>query len=256
MATITFKQYDSRWGRKNYNGSGTMSSDGCGPTACASIIYNVNTSITPWKCAQFMKKNGYAVRNAGTAWAGIPACLKYYGMKNVKNIPKMSDIFNEMSKDRRCAVFLFRGGSRGGITWTRGGHFLAVSGYKYKDSKHYFKMHDPGSRDHDGWYCYETQMRGLILQVWTCTYDVLLLIVPQSKLKKGSKGNDVVQLQNCLNVLIDAGLDTDGIFGDLTKKALIKWEESVGIPNATGTYGKKCKEIMTQKVNEYSSKVK
>lgn len=253
MATKTFKQYDSKWGRKNYNGSSTMSAAGCGPTSCACVIYNVNTRITPWTCAKYMKKNGYAVRNNGTAWSGIPACLKNFGMKNVKNIPKMSEIYKEMGKSNRCAVFLFRGGSKGGVTWTLGGHYLAVSGYKIKNSKHYFRMHDPGSRDHDGWYCYENTMKGLIAQVWTCSYDTKLE-APEPTLKKGSYGNKVVQLQDCLNKVGDMDLEPDGEFGELTEKGLKKWEKEVGIKNPTGVYGKKCYEIMVEKVKEYNEK--
>ena len=67
MASKTFKQYDSRWGSKNYNGSSTMAAAGCGPTACADLIYNIDPTITPWKTATYMKNHGYAIRNAGTA---------------------------------------------------------------------------------------------------------------------------------------------------------------------------------------------
>lgn len=51
MAGYTFKQYDSRWGKKNYNGSSTMAAAGCGPTSCACDIYAINPKITPWTTA-------------------------------------------------------------------------------------------------------------------------------------------------------------------------------------------------------------
>ena len=82
-------------------------------------------------------------------------------MKNVKEQSTMNDAFNVMAKGH-MAVILFRGGTRGGVTWTTGGHFLAATGYKVENGKHYLYMRDPGGRDHDGWYCYETTMRGLI----------------------------------------------------------------------------------------------
>ena len=82
-------------------------------------------------------------------------------MKNVKEQSTMNDAFKVMAKGH-MAVILFRGGTRGGITWTTGGHFLAATGYKVENGKHYLYMRDPGGRDHDGWYCYETTMRGLI----------------------------------------------------------------------------------------------
>lgn len=165
----TFKQYDSRWGKKNYNGSSTMAAAGCGPTSVAMIAYNMNTKINPWTVAQYMKKHGYAIRNAGTAWAGIPAALKYYGCQQVKANTSMSDVWNHMKKGNGYgyAVFLFRGGSRGGVKWTGSGHYVAVTDYKVKNGKHWLYTRDSYG-PHTGWYCYEDHMKGLIKQTWTC----------------------------------------------------------------------------------------
>lgn len=164
----TFRQYDSRWGSKNYNGTSTMAAAGCGPTSCADIIYNLDTTITPWKVAKWMKEHGYAVPGHGTAWAGIPACLKAFGCGDVQNPKVMKDVFGIMKKDGYCAVFLFEEGTRGGVTWTTSGHFLAATDYKAEGGRHYFYMRDPGQRRNDGWKCYETQMSGLIEEIWTC----------------------------------------------------------------------------------------
>ena len=165
MGYITYKQADSRWGKMNYNGSSTMATAGCGPTAVAMLGYAVNGKSTPVSCAKYMQKHGYAIRNQGTAWAGIAPCMRACGLVDVKNVEKMSDVFGYLAKGY-CAIFLFRAGSRGGITWTTAGHFVAVTDYKVKGGKHYLYTRDPGGRDHTGWYCYETQMRGLIPQVW------------------------------------------------------------------------------------------
>lgn len=165
MGYITYKQADSRWGRMNYNGSSTMATAGCGPTSVAMLGYAVAGRSTPISCMKYMQKHGYAIRNQGTAWAGIAPCMRACGLVDVKNVEKMSDVFSYLSKGY-CAIFLFRAGSRGGITWTTSGHFVAVTDYKVKGGKHYLYTRDPGGRDHTGWYCYETQMRGLIAQVW------------------------------------------------------------------------------------------
>lgn len=167
MTFGSYKQYDSRWGKKNYNGSSNYSQAGCGPTACANILYAIDSSITPLTTGAYMQKNGYAIRNNGTAWAGIPACLKAFGATDVQNVPTMAKVWELMAKGY-VGVFLFRGGTRGGITWTNAGHYLSVQGYKVTNGKHYLKMMDSGGRDHDGWYCYETQMCGLIPQIWLC----------------------------------------------------------------------------------------
>lgn len=46
---------------------------------------------------------------------------------------------------------------------------MTFSSYKIENGYHHFYMHDPGWRKHDGWYCYETQMRGLLMAMWTVT---------------------------------------------------------------------------------------
>lgn len=165
-----FAQYDSRWGSKGYPSKPyTMAGNGCGATSCADIIVTnpKYRKITPDTIRKWMIKHGYAVAGHGTAWAGISACLKAYGFK-VTNHPTMKEFFAEMAKEGRCGIILFRAGTRGGVTWTTGGHFVSVSGYKVKNGKHYLYINDPYKRQHDGWYCYEDTMKGLIPQVWSC----------------------------------------------------------------------------------------
>ena len=209
MSFGTYRQYDSRWGRKNYNGSSTYAAAACGPTSCANILHAINPKITPLTTGAYMQKHGYAIRNNGTAWAGIPACLKAFGASDVRQVDAMADVFKLCAKGY-VGVFLFRGGTNGGVTWTTSGHYVAVTGYKYQNKKHYFRTFDSGGRKHDGWYCYETQMRGLIRHIWLCkvTKDKPKPIkkptgkytgsVPKPTLKKGSKGAEVTKLQKFL----------------------------------------------------------
>jgi len=163
-----FKQYDSRWGKKNYNNSSSISAAACGPFAVANCIVEFNPSINPMDVVRYMQKHGYAVPNHGTAWSGIPAAMKAFGMEDVKNVnvdKSMDAVWKYMEKGYE-AVFLFKGGSRGGVTWTLGGHYVAMVAYKVKNGKHYLRAKDSGGRDHDGFFAYETTMRGLIPQVW------------------------------------------------------------------------------------------
>lgn len=193
----TYKQYDSRWGSKNYNGSSTMSGAGCGPTAVACLAHAINPKITPWTVAKYMKSKGYAIYGNGTAWAGIPAAMQNYGLKDVKNVASMTEIFKLM-ENGYCAVFLMRAGTRGGITWTTAGHFIAVTNYKVKDGKHWFYTRDPGGRNHDGWFCYETQMQGLIPQVWMGYVEGKLKPTPKPTTKE-FKGIDVSAHQSAID---------------------------------------------------------
>ena len=165
-----FKQYDSRWARVPFPKSPYFVSDsGCGPTAIADLIVTnpKYKKKTPKNTANWLAKRGYATYGDGTAWAGITACLKAYGFK-VTQHDDMASFWAEMKKPGRMAIISFRGGTRGGVTWTLGGHFLACSGMEIKNGKHRLYMLDPGPRAHNGWYTYEKHMRGLIAQLWTC----------------------------------------------------------------------------------------
>ena len=245
MSFGAYRQYDSRWGKKNYNGSSTYAAAGCGPTSCANILYAINPSITPLTTGNFMKAKGYAIRNNGTAWAGIPACLKNFGAKDVRQVDKMADVFSYCAKGY-VGVFLFRKGTKGGITWTTSGHYIAVTGYKVSNGKHYFRTFDSGSRKHDGWYCYETTMKGLIPRIWLCKVETEVINKPTGKysgnipsptLKKGIKSDAVSQLQAFLNWYHPAwSLKVDGSFGGNTESALISFQRTEGI-GTDGVYG-------------------
>lgn len=171
MSYTTFHQYDSRWSDLNYNGSSTMGVAGCGPTSCATVISNHNPKIDPKKTMKYMQDHGYAIRDHGTAWDGIPACMKWGGLTNVKELTTMNDLWDFMKKKHSCGVLLFKAGTVGGITWTLDGHFVAFTAMKIVDGKHYLWTRDPGGRNHTGWYCYETQMKGLIRKIWVGTSE-------------------------------------------------------------------------------------
>ena len=134
---------------------------------------------------KYMQRHGYAIRNQGTAWSGIPACMKAFGLTDVRNVASMTDVF-ALLRDGYCAVFLMRAGSRGGVTWTTSGHYIAVTDYKVKNGRHYFYTRDPGGRRHTGWYCYEEKMKGLIPQVWVG-------MVPKKKDKDDTKKKSAVE---------------------------------------------------------------
>lgn len=164
-----FKQYDNRWGKLSYpSGPWNMTNAGCGPTSLADLIASnpKHKKVTPKTLRKWLLDHGYVSYGNGTYWNGITAALKAYGF-TVKEC-NISDFFAECKKGHCLADFLFVGGSRGGVTWTSGGHYVSVSGYKVKNGKHYLYMNDPGPRKHNGWYCYETTMKGLIRKIWAC----------------------------------------------------------------------------------------
>ena len=246
MAFINYKQADSRWGKKLYNGSSTMATAGCGPTSCAMIAYGVDGKTTPLDTMKYMQSHGYAIRNNGTAWNGIPNCLKAFGVKDVQEVPNMTKCWELMSKGY-VGVFLFRSGSRGGVTWTTSGHYIAVTDYKVQNGKHYVYTRDSGGRNHTGWYAYETTMKGLIPRIWLGKVEKPKPIskpsgkyggtIPSPTIKKGAKGDSVKALQNFLNWYGGFKLKVDGQFGNGTFGALEIFQLTEGI-GADGIYGK------------------
>ena len=164
---VTFRQADSRWGNMPYPRKPYYMKDvGCGPTACASIIYNIKRDVTPKETANWMIRHGYALPGNGTAANGITACLKAYGY-TVKVHNNMPSFWAACNAGNVAGIIWFRKGTRGGVTWTTTGHYVAFAGYKYENGKHYLYTRDPGGRHNDGWHCYETQMYGLIVELWT-----------------------------------------------------------------------------------------
>ena len=247
------KQYDSRWGSRNYNGSSSIATAACGPFSVDNIIIAKGNILNPMDVVRFMQNNGYAVRNHGTAWDGIPAAMKNFGCKDVKSVNvdrSMSRVWDYMAEGY-SADFLFSAGSRGGVCWTTSGHYVAVTGYKKKDGNHWLYTRDSGGRDHDGWYCYEKHMKGLIPKVWvgfvpkiepkkkTKYKGVFPSLPDRGYFKRGDKGKQVVLLQGLLNWAIDSNLKTDGDLGYNTELAIRNFESSCGIQR-DGQFGKKC----------------
>lgn len=166
-----YKQYDSKWANLPYpTKASSFSGNACG---CCSVLHCIiemdkYKNYTPKDIQPYMKQ--HAVVNQGTSWNGIPTALKHYGLKNVKELDTMTELWKEMKKGSRVCVLLFKGGSApNGTVWTGGGHYVACTDYKTADGNHKLYVKDSGPRDHDGWYTYEKSMKGLISKIWVGT---------------------------------------------------------------------------------------
>lgn len=169
-----YRQADSRWGSLPYpTKQYSFAGNGCGCCACLHVIIELDKykSWTPKELRPYMVDQGFATKGHGTTWSGITKTLQHYGFK-VINHGTMAGIFETLDARKKngqmcIGVILFRSGTKGGITWTAGGHYVAFVDYKTVNGRHYFYTKDSGGRHHDGWYCYETQMKGLIPQIWS-----------------------------------------------------------------------------------------
>ena len=178
MRSKVFSQLDARWRTlpypsKPYN----LGTSGCGCVSVTHLLIEAEKykNYTPKDVQPYMKQ--FAVRGQGTLWAGITKTLEHYGFKPI-NHATMKELFETLAKRKqKMGIILFCGpknkngarlpATKGGVTWTLGGHYVAFTDYKVVGKKHYFYTKDSGGRRHTGWYCYETQMKGLIPQIWS-----------------------------------------------------------------------------------------
>lgn len=220
MNTKIFRQYDGPWAKKPYPTRGcTVSGAGCGLVALTHIAIEQDSkkNWTPETLRPYMLKHGYAIAGQGTTWNGMTQTLHYLGYKNVTYITEatpMKDAFAELNKGNRIGIILFYGGyskrykkwyrTPDGTVWTASGHYIMFGSYKYENGKHWFYLKDSGGRKHDGWYSYETSMKGCVGQMW---------IVERTG----------VQTTPAKATTADGKLVVDGIGGTGTVKALQKF---------------------------------
>lgn len=169
-----FRQADSRWGNLAYPSKPyTVARSGCGLCAVTHCLIEEPeySTYTPKVVRPYMVQ--FATRGHGTTWNGIKTALQHYGytVKDPNIGGSMKTAWDIMPKSMKRGVLLFRAGTKGGVTWTGGGHYVCFVNYKLdvKTGKHKFKIKDSSGRAHDGWYCYESTMAGLLPKIWICT---------------------------------------------------------------------------------------
>ena len=245
MNSKIYRQADSRWGSLPYpTKKYSFAGNGCGCCACTHVIIELEKykNYTPADIRPWMISQGFVTYGNGTTWSGIQKTLEHYGF-HVINHATMNDLWETLeNRKHRLGVILFRSGSRGGVTWTSGGHYVAFTDYKKVGNKHYLYCKDSGGRHHDEWYCYEDTMRGLIPQIWSAdtsedkyisgddspkTYSGKYPVNTIST-KTGTK-TDVRKWQDFLNWWGSCGLAVDGAFGQYTKSATLKFQKAYGL---------------------------
>ena len=219
MRSEIFRQYDSRWGSLAYPSKPyTMKSSGCGCCACTHLIIEKDeyAHYTPKDVRPYMLKQGFATKGNGTLWSGMTKTLEHYGfdVKRPNISVSMSAAWTELNKGNRAGILLLKAGTRGSVTWTSGGHYVAFLDYKVENGKHYFYIKDSGARKNDGWFCYEDTMRGLLPQIW-------VVELPEKKPGKYYTVGKTYTLQANMNVRTGANLKYKKV-GTLKKGTKIK----------------------------------
>lgn len=189
MNKTVYSQLDTRWGKLPYpNNRYTLSSSGCGCVSVTHLLIETGKyhKYTPADVQPYMKQ--FAIAGQGTTHAGIKTALEHYGFIT-KEHSTMTDLFNTLKNRKyKAGILLFIGGTRGGVTWTTWGHYVAFIDYKVVGGKHYFYTKDSGGRKHTGWYCYETEMKGLVYKVWSANPTEALFPKTTYKVKFNGRG--------------------------------------------------------------------
>ena len=172
MNKTKFLQGDSRWGGLVYPKKPCyIRNVGCGEVSIANILIEMEQykQYTPATIQPYCKQYG-APNCDGTYLSGICKMMKHYGLTNVKECDTMPELWKELEKGDRVAIYLMgarKAGSKG-IKWTNGGHFIASTGYEYKNGKHYVYIKDPwtSASNRNGWLTYEEHLKGDVLGVY------------------------------------------------------------------------------------------
>ncbi len=116
---IHFFQY--QYPDVNYGYGTTIASAGCCPTAMAMVLTNITGKmITPIVTADFSLKNGYRVKDNGTAWAFMPAVGSAYGVNCTQISTDAATIKNSLMSGNLISMSVNPG------TFSSGGHFIVL----------------------------------------------------------------------------------------------------------------------------------
>ena len=209
MNKTCYSQANSLWGGLGYpKAPWYIRNCGCGEVAVTNSLIEMERydNYTPKTTQPYMKQYAES-RGNGTYHYGIPASLKHYGLTEVAEHSTMSKLWAQLKKGNRIAILLM-GSKRAGskrVKWTGSGHFVAVTGYKEKDGKHYVYVKDSASKSplRNGWITYEDNIRGACLKCWS-----------------GKLTGDLYDDKSEAPAVEDGKLVVDGIGGSATVKAM------------------------------------
>lgn len=240
MNNTKFMQTDSRWGGLVYPIKPCyIRNVGCGEVSVANIIIEMQqyANYNPATIQPYCKQFGAPNCN-GTYFSGIPKMMKHYELTEVKECDTMSELWKELAKGDRVAIYLMgsrRGGSKG-VHWTSGGHLVCSVGYKYENGKHYVYMKDSYSSSslRNGWISYEENMRNDVVKVWVGKLN-------QKKVEPSKPGKlavDGVGGTNTIKAMQKYfGVTQDGYLGDQLKKLNVYYPSITAVKYGNGKSG-------------------
>lgn len=214
---VDYKQTDPRWKNEPYRVSGeasTIGSAGCGPTCAAMVIATLkNTTVTPKTCCDWAMAHGYKALNNGTYYSYFVPQLAAYGI-TCHQLPKGA--YYEAESMLKQGYYIIALMGKG--LWTSAGHFVLAW---WADSK--IRINDPASTSDARLNGDPTLFKAQAKYFWAV--DAREYNQKENPLLdsiiKDTYIDSVSEVQEWLNANYTAGLDVDGGYGKLTKKAIV-----------------------------------
>ena len=213
---VSYLQADSRWKSAPYRVSGensTVGSAGCGPSCAAMVIATLkDTSVTPKTCCDWSMAHGYKALNNGTYYAYFVPQMAAYGIA----CRQLTGGYDEVVKLLKEGYYIIALMGKG--LWTSSGHFVLVW---WADNK--IRINDPASTSEGRLNGDPALFKAQAKYFWAVDareYNQNGNAQPDIT-KEDTRIDSVADVQEWLNTSYTAGLDVDGVYGKLTKKAIV-----------------------------------
>ena len=117
---VHYYQYNYQ---ESYGYGTTIASSGCGPTAMAMVLTKMTgKKVTPVETANWSLKNGYRIKDNGTAWAYFGAIAPQYGINCQQMSVTKSNIIDNLKAGKMLIMVVGPG------HFTKGGHYIVLRG--------------------------------------------------------------------------------------------------------------------------------
>lgn len=118
-------QWDERWGYQSY-GDSTIAASGCGPTCVSMVVVGLtgDTTVTPYRIAQYAENNGYVLEGGGSYTALAKDAPAQWGLEVKETVEDEAFVANETAKGNPVICSLGPG-----EFFTTVGHFIVITGY-------------------------------------------------------------------------------------------------------------------------------
>lgn len=143
LSVPLYLQYDKQWGSTPY-GDSNISNAGCCPTSLAMVFsYLCQKTIYPNNVVAWAGDT-YYVKGAGTSWSIFNPAAEHWGVKCTNISKNEGEMLEALQKGKLIVA------SMGPGTFTKGGHFIVLTGITESGKIKVNDPNDSNSKNHKG----------------------------------------------------------------------------------------------------------